>query len=127
MRFPWQASYAPTLAFATLALIGGYGLKASGDRAADQLYKSQLTACDGQNDLRRESNNRIPAHTADTAALRDFLLGAADVRAATYDRDHLQADLQAIHTYRLLARRLDEQVHFSPVSIVNCKKVIPEP
>lgn len=127
MQVPWKNQAAPLIAFVVLALAGGFGIKASADSSADSLYQTQLDSCHRGNTLREESNRRVRAHEIDRDALLDFLKTAETARLSAYDRDGNKSDLAAAEDYRQLHNRVQTQVVFQPVSIVDCEKVIDKP
>jgi hypothetical protein len=126
MKLPWQTHQAPAVAFAVLALVGGYGLKTTADEQSNKLYKTQIETCERGNSLRVESNRRIDAHATDRDVLRAFLVAAKDARVAAYERDRNMSDKAAADEYQRQIIKLD-QVTFRPVAIVDCKKVIQRP
>lgn len=114
------------VSFILLALIGGWAIKSSADSSAERLYQTQIEACEGSNDNRRESNQRVGQHRTDTSVLRDFLLSAATARSAAYERDGEAADLVAAKAYEQGAERL-RAVNFNQLPLVNCQKAIKKP
>lgn len=123
----FRQEWGPLVAFVVLAIAGGIALQRSMTHAQDTLYTTQIQICHRQNDLRRESNKRIPAHRADTDALRNFLVAAKRARISDYHAKGLKSDLQAAQTYQRTINTLDAKVHFQRVPIIPCQRVIGRP
>jgi hypothetical protein len=122
LKVNWMA-----LAFIVLALVVGYALTQSVRNSNHLLYRSQIESCERGNDLRRESNRRIDSHYADTDALKDFLLSAAQARYSAWNHSHQRADLMAFKQYEQLSVYIDTHVVFRPTPIVKCTEVVHKP
>lgn len=127
MRLPWHAHHAPAIAFAVLALVGGFSLKEASDHQTGKLYDTQIAGCERNNTIRKESNDRIQAHEADAGVLNDFLIAARNARIASYQAHPTEGDKAAIEEYTRLISVLDAKVKFNRVPLINCKEAIPKP
>jgi hypothetical protein len=119
----WIHFHGPVTAFVVLALIGGVAIDESAHGAADTLYHAQIAACHRQNDVRRESNARVPSHEAEKNVVRDLLETAEAARKASGS----PSDEVAAAGYHELIVRLDRDVIFHVMPLVNCQKDIPKP
>lgn len=122
MRNFWR-QHGPIAAFVVLAIIGGIAIEDSASHASQTLYKSQIAACNRNNQLRTESNRRIPAHVAEREIVRSLLVTAKAAREVSGS----SSDKVAAASYDDLIRRLDTDVKFHKVPLIDCLKVVKKP
>jgi hypothetical protein len=115
--------HGPIFAFVILAIVGGIAIEDSSSHAANTLYKSQIASCDRQNQVRNESNLRIPSHNAEKEIVRALLVTAKAAREASGS----SSDKVAAASYDDLIRQLDSDVHFRKIPLINCTKIIKKP
>lgn len=107
----------PLVAFVILALFGGIALAQQANTAANQLYQSQLEACDRGNILRASVNINVKV-------LDSFLTRAAEQRtieAQAAKGDERDSLIATADRYGQLAEAT------TPVPMVNCKEAIKKP
>jgi hypothetical protein len=120
-------TFLPLLAFLILAIAGGIAIQATQRHSADRLYQNNLASCERGNELRIESNKRVPAHRTEATVVLDFLHSAEQARRANYHETHQASDKQAAQQYHALSRRLKAHVHFQDVPVIDCQAVIQKP
>lgn len=98
----------------------------SAHEAASVLYHSQIQACHRGNSLRRQINARTHESATSRSVLISFLKSAQRARLDSYKLAHEPADLHAAQSYGAQIAR-EEQVHFNPVALTNCKQAFPKP
>lgn len=126
-QLPWNHHLAPLFAFGVLALGGGWALHNASDSAADQLYQGQLAACDRGNVLRAESNRRVESMTVVKDSLKDFLTSARTARLTAYEAEQNKFDKLAADDYTRLIQKIEDQVKFEFVPLVDCAQVVEKP
>jgi NAD dependent epimerase/dehydratase family enzyme len=127
MKLPWNLKHAPLIAFAVIALGGGLALQANSDDTAENLYDSQIQACERVNKLREESNQRVLGLRTVRNSLEDFLRTAAEARFDAYQKSGNDFDRKAYVRWEKTANELVAKVRFGKVPIVDCEKVIERP
>jgi hypothetical protein len=115
------------LAFILLVVLMFFITRSNVNNQTRDLYRSEIAACNRNNNLRRESNRRIPAHLAQRDVTRSFLVSAEIARRATYKMNHAKSELIAANQFGQQVRILDQKVKFSSLPIINCTQVIKRP
>lgn len=92
-------------------------------KIALELHKNQIKGCHRNNNLRAESNARIPAHKADTKGLLDFLKAAEKARLAEGTPTSIAAAKQYV---KIQADVLSHAI-FHKQKLVDCDKLYPSP
>lgn len=127
MRKFLDSRWLPVLAYLFIAFALVFLLQRSADTRARLDYKNSVAACQRGNKLRTESNNRIAAHQADKQGLVDFLEGARRARLAGYVRNRNSEDLKAARNYAAIIKRVNAQVRFDSVALVDCPNQFTKP
>lgn len=96
---------------------------AVGEHSRENLYHSQIQACQRGNVLRSQNNQQVDGLRLQVEVLRDFIRSAAKARLAAYERSGFKADRDAYNAYRQQHAALSE-LHFDKSGTVNCEKVI---
>lgn len=112
--------YGALIAFVIMALAISVAVSRNGRISDENLLKM----CNGTNATIKESNDRIPAHKADTEGLIRFLEGARTARRAAYRHDHKASDLAAVVSYTDTIDFVKKNVRFDKVEPLDCRKIV---
>lgn len=112
--------YGALVAFLIMAFAITIAISRNGNISDGNLLKM----CNGTNATIQESNDRIPAHKADTEGLIKFLEGARTARRAAYHREHKASDLAAVVSYTETINFVKKNVKFDTVEPLDCHKIV---